>query len=546
MPSTRHLSRAGRIALLGALASAMTMVAPPIAAVAADSVSVSGVLVDTEGRPAGYQYVEAYSPDGGAGWGTFAGSDRAEINGGFQIGGLEAGREYRLRVNWSSCCDALSTTPSFPGFLTDDAVDTMTQEPGLAALFVPGPGGLDGVTFRLEPSTTMTGRVTTQDGVPLQGVQLSILADTDRRDIFRYGSHLFTSSAVSAADGTFRAEELEFIGEELRGYFISASIPGRHTGFVGSDPSSGLVPVDQARIFESRPEGITGVDIAIPEVRLPADQILLGPPISATGDGYGEIMAVGAGTLSVFTIGPTDAVITNSLAVRTGFEDERIYAPGDWGGEALDWIENIDPEASHFEYYDDIVTVDEVGDMYLYEGDGHGSLREGERIGWGWSEYRVIPAGDLDSAPHEGGKPDLLAIDRNGDLWLYRGDGNGGFLWPPQRVGNGWVGFDLYSAGDLNRDHRNDILSVDSHGDLWAYFGNGNGTFQWPKKVGNGWGTYTLAAGADIDGHQDGTGSYVKTEADIVGRDDGTGDLYLYSGLGDGMFDTKRLIATGW
>lgn len=546
MPSSRRLSRVGRIALLGALASSLVTVAPPIAAVAAGSVSISGVLVDSKGHPAGYQHIEAYRSDGGAGWGTFAGFDRAELGGEFEIGGLEAGREYRLRVNWSQCCGAISTAPSFPGFLTDDAVDTMTQEPGLAALFVPGPGGLNGLTFRLEPSTTMTGRVTTQDGTPLQGVELNILADTDRRDIFRYSSHLFTSQAFSAADGSFRAEELEFIGEELRGYFIRASTPGIHSAFVGSDPGSGLVPVDQARIFDAGPEGITGVDIVIPEVRLPADQILLGRPISAIGHGHGEIMAVGSGTLSVFTVGSPDGVIDDSLAVRTGLDGERIYAPGDWGGEALDWIENSNPEESRFVYHDDIVTVDEVGDMYLYEGDGLRSLREAERIGWGWSDYRVIPAGDLDGAPHEGGRPDLLAIDSRGDLWLYRGDGKGGFLWPPRRVGNGWVGFDLYSAGDLNRDGRNDILSVDSHGDLWAYFGNGDGTFQWPKRVGNGWGSYTLAAGADIDGHQDAAGIDVKTEADIVGRDDATGDLYLYSGLGDGMFDTKRLIATGW
>jgi hypothetical protein len=86
---------------------------------------------------------------------------------------------------------------------------------------------------------------------------------------------------------------------------------------------------------------------------------------------------------------------------------------------------------------------------------------------------------------------------------------------------------------------------VDSVGDLYMYAGNGDGTFQWRKKVGWGWGTYTLAAGADIDGHYV-EGRYVQEAADIVGRDDATGNLYLYSGRGDGTFPTKRLIATGW
>ena len=78
------------------------------------------------------------------------------------------------------------------------------------------------------------------------------------------------------------------------------------------------------------------------------------------------------------------------------------------------------------------------------------------------------------------------------------------------------------------------------------YAGNGNGTFQMRKKVGNGWGTYTLASGADIDGYYLEGRGIVKGEADIVGRDDATGDLYLYSGRGDGTFLSKRLIATGW
>jgi hypothetical protein len=535
----------GLAALLGALVLSTVVAAPPDSAVAAGPVSISGVILDSDGSTAGGQHIEAYLADGGPGWGTFASWDQAALGGEFRLDGLEAGREYRLRINWSTCCGALNTAPSFPGFVTNDPVDTMTQEPGLAALFDPGALGLTGLTVRLEPSTTMTGRVMTQDGTPLPGIELHILPDTDQRDIFRYGSHISTSHAVSAADGTFRAEGLEYIGEELRGYFVRPSIPNTHTGFVGSDPSSGLVPIDQARIFAPVREGITAVDIVIPQVRLPADQILLGRRLSST-DSWGQIMAVGSGTLSVFSLGLPGGVIEDSLAVRTGFEDERVYAPGDWGGVALDWLENENPEASHFEYHDDLVTVDELGDMYLYEGDGHSSLREPERIGWGWSGYRVIPVGDLDRVLDQRGRPDLLAIDRNGDLWLYRGDGEGGFLWPPRQVGNGWNGYDLYAAGDLNRDGRNDILSVDTRGDLWMYAGIGDGTFATRMKVGNGWGTYTLAAGADIDGYMDSTSYPVKTEADIVGRDDATGDLYLYSGLGSGFFDTKRLIATGW
>ena len=545
MRVSHRLPRRAIGALVAVLTVSSAVIAPAGPAVAADPVSISGVIVDSDGSIAGGQHISAYLPDGGPGWGTVASSDQADLDGQFQFSGLEAGREYRLRINWSTCCGALQTAPSFPGFVTNDPIDTMTQEPGLAGPFVPGPSGLSELTLHLERSTTMTGRVMTEDGTPLPGVTLSIYADTDQRDIFKYGSRLYTSHAVSAADGSFRATGLEYIGEELRGYFVSPNLPDGHSAYVGTGPS-GLVPVDQARIFAPLREGITGVDIVIPQVRLPADQILLGRPISTTGYGFGEIMAVGSGTLSVFSLRLPDGVIEDSLAVRSGFEDERVYAPGDWGGVALDYVEN-DLYGPYWAPADDIVTVDELGDMYLYEGDGYGHLRDPKRIGWGRSGYRVIPVGDV-SGDYI---PDLLAIDRDGYLKLYRGDGKGGFLYPYPVVGNGWNGFDLYSSGDLTNDGRNDILSVDAQGDLWMYASNGirsrsDGTFQMRKKVGNGWGTYTLAAGADIDGyHVEGWGT-VRAGADIVGRDDAMGDLYMYSGRGDGTFEMKRLIATGW
>ena len=48
----------------------MTLITPTTPAVAADSVSISGVLFDSDGSTAGRQYIEAYLPDGGPGRGT--------------------------------------------------------------------------------------------------------------------------------------------------------------------------------------------------------------------------------------------------------------------------------------------------------------------------------------------------------------------------------------------------------------------------------------------------------------------------------------------
>lgn len=546
LPAMGSAKRRGLLASLGVLVLALTLTAPLVPAAAAGTVSISGVIVDSAGVRAAGQNVAAYLPDGGAGWGKRVSATNAAADGTFRLTGLEAGRKYRLRTEWSDCCAPENLKPSFSGFATKDPVNSMTREPALAGLFTPGTSGLTGVTFRLEPSTVMTGRVVRQDGTPLAGVELDILAHTTQRDIYRYGSHVFASQAVSKADGTFRATGLEYLGSELLGHFVRVTTPNGHQAFVGSD-TSGLVPVDQARIFAKSSTGTSGVKVMVPNVKRPVEQVVLGRPLTATGDRYGEIIAVGSGTLSVFSLSRSTGKVGTSYALRTGFGDEQVYAPGDWGGVARDWLENENPAYSHFEYYDDLVSVDTRGDMWLYEGDGHATLRKPKRIGWGWSGYRVIPVGDV-SGDYI---PDLLAIDRDGYLKLYRGDGKGGFLYPYPRIGNGWKGFDLYSAGDLNRDGRNDILSVDSSGRLWMYAGNGvgsrgNGTFAMRKQVGSGWGAFTVGAGADIDGYyKEGYGD-VNGAADIVGRKDATGELFLFSGRGDGGFKAAKLIATGW
>jgi hypothetical protein len=56
-------------------------------------------------------------------------------------------------------------------------------------------------------------------------------------------------------------------------------------------------------------------------------------------------------------------------------------------------------------------------------------------------------------------------------------------------------------------------------------------------KTGNGWGGFTLAAGADLSG--DGW-------ADIVSLDTQTRNLYYYQGRGGGGFAKKTQIGNGW
>ena len=81
-------------------------------------------------------------------------------------------------------------------------------------------------------------------------------------------------------------------------------------------------------------------------------------------------------------------------------------------------------------------------------------------------------------------------------------------------------------------------MSVDSAGKLWFYKGTGvGGMFQTKVNKGSGWGGYTLAAGADLNG--DG-------KADIVGRKNSNGRLYFYRSTGGGGFAAKVESSRGW
>lgn len=202
-----RLRRYGLAALLATLVLSTVVVAAADSAVAAGPVSISGVLFDSAGATAGPEHIEAYLPDGGPGWGTLASWDQADLGGEFQLGGLEAGREYRLRINWSG---ELSSAPSFQGFVTNDPVDRMTQDPSRAALFVPAVSGLTGLELRLEPATSMSGRLRTHDGMPVEGVQVDVMIAADYNDLDRNLGKIPMEYGTSDGDGVFRVLELEY------------------------------------------------------------------------------------------------------------------------------------------------------------------------------------------------------------------------------------------------------------------------------------------------------------------------------------------------
>lgn len=133
-----------------------------------------------------------------------------------------------------------------------------------------------------------------------------------------------------------------------------------------------------------------------------------------------------------------------------------------------------------------LVARDGVGRLWYYPGDGRGGFAGTRQIGQGWNGMDVISfAGDLDGD----GRPDLIARDAaTQSLWLYSGDGGGGVR-NGRRIGTGWGAMDMIlSSADWDRDGRVDVLARKAtSGNLLLYPGTGNGGFLAHRQVGNGW-----------------------------------------------------------
>ena len=98
-------------------------------------------------------------------------------------------------------------------------------------------------------------------------------------------------------------------------------------------------------------------------------------------------------------------------------------------------------------------------------------------LGSGWNAFTALfQAGDFSGDR----RADLVAVDSLGKLWLYPGNGRGGFGARTQ-IGTGWAGFGaVLPLRDFNGDGRADIGAITTDGRLLMYPGNGRSGFLAP------------------------------------------------------------------
>ncbi|MGV9348198.1 trypsin-like serine protease [Streptomyces spiralis] len=182
------------------------------------------------------------------------------------------------------------------------------------------------------------------------------------------------------------------------------------------------------------------------------------------------------GTLYDFAFNGSDSY--QSIRIGGGWNVMRdIRVPGDLSGDGLP----------------DLVAKDTSGILWLYPGKGNGVFGTRVKIGPGWSSYSITGKGDYNND----GKPDLLARDGSGVLWMYPGTGKASpALGTRVKVGSGWNTYNAFAtAGDYTGDGKPDLLARDGSGVMWIYKGtglSGSSAFKSRAQVGAGWGAFNL------------------------------------------------------
>lgn len=245
-----------------------------------------------------------------------------------------------------------------------------------------------------------------------------------------------------------------------------------------------------------------------------------------TGDGRPDMLArVHAGDLWVYpNDGSTPWAARFAAGDRWTFENQMLL--GDVTGDGRPDIVARDPAVAD-------------GTLWVYANTGATTSDPWTAApvfaGTGWNLATAMALADLTGD----GRPDLVARDRNGDLWVYPHNGSAtGNHWTAGRMwaGTGWNTATALALGNVSGDSRPDLVDQESDGSLWIYVTGSSGA---PIRVTGDWSGTTALALGDVDG--DG-------RLDLVTRDSpGALSVRVHDGATNGNpWSAARPAGTGW
>ncbi|MBD0707193.1 MULTISPECIES: hypothetical protein [unclassified Streptomyces] len=183
-----------------------------------------------------------------------------------------------------------------------------------------------------------------------------------------------------------------------------------------------------------------------------------------------------------------------------------------------------------------VLARDKAGVLWQYPSNNHAAkpvLRGRQRIGGGWNVYTSITPTSRRNADGHG---DLVAVDRDGVLWYYKGSGDPAAPFKPRvRVDGGWNQYTALTSNGYG------LLARDKTGVLWQYtWGTGTGTgtgtdattLLTPRtRVGGGWNVYSALVAT-------------RGSASAIGRDT-SGVLWSYA-WGYRGNEPRARVGGGW
>lgn len=188
--------------------------------------------------------------------------------------------------------------------------------------------------------------------------------------------------------------------------------------------------------------------------------------------------------------------------------------------------------------HNDILAVNRSGTMYSFRGNGHGGFASaGKAIRGDWRPERLVLAM---KGPREcclG--PDAWSIGFDGTLTAHETWGQSGAFLIDEARGHGWDSFaKVFTPGDFGRDGYPDVMGITDAGDLYYYpYRWQNGNLYSGVRIGSGWKAFSQVFGV---GDQTGDG-----RNDLMAiKPDGT--LWLYAANGRGGLAAGKRIGSGW